>query len=155
MLTGAPTLSVSSSAILISTPTVDSIKNCTSKTDCGQFILGPPSVTITNTISTKFVVGTVYTLYFVCYNRVYKATKSSNLVKSYSFTFYQESCPTGQVLQNGNCVGSSTISNGTSTSTNSSSSGNVTNTTNTTIVTKGVFSKIQISLIVLFVLLLI
>jgi len=82
-------------------PTAASIKACTSTSTCGKVSLASPSVTIAGTASPAFTIGTSYTVYYACYNKIPNAQKSSSVYTAYTFT---AACPAGQTVSNGSCI---------------------------------------------------
>jgi hypothetical protein len=82
-------------------PTATNIQSCTSTTSCGKVVLQAPSVTISNTVTPAFTIGTAYTVWATCYNRVPGAQLASTVINVYSFT---PVCPTGKVVTNGACT---------------------------------------------------
>jgi hypothetical protein len=82
-------------------PSAVNIKGCTNTSTCGMVVLKSPSVTVTNTVSPAFTVGSSYTVWAVCYNQVPGAQLASNVFSVYVFT---PVCPTGQTVANGVCT---------------------------------------------------
>jgi len=81
-------------------PTAASIKGCTSTTNCGMWVLKAPGGTIEGTASPAFTVGTAYSVFFTCYNRVPGAQLASAVTTAYTFT---PVCPVGTELKEGAC----------------------------------------------------
>jgi hypothetical protein len=82
-------------------PTARSLKDCTSTSNCGKFVVQAPSVTVAGTVNPAFQVGTSHTLWAACYNNVPGAQLASEVKNVYTFT---PVCPTGQQVTGGVCT---------------------------------------------------
>ena len=82
-------------------PMVSEIKDCTSTSNCGKFLLIQPGASISNKVYPLWKMGLEYSIFFVCYNRVPNAFKASNIVNAFTFI---PSCPAGISILNGVCL---------------------------------------------------
>jgi len=82
--------------------TVQDIRNCTDRNNCGKFVLASPGVKISNVASPGFTVGRTYGVFTICYNQSQKAQFASEIFNSYKFV---PACPQNYILNNNkDCV---------------------------------------------------
>ena len=90
-----------------SAPSATGIKTCTSTTNCGSFILSTTPTTISNKSQPSFSIGSEYTIWAVCYNRIPNAQLASNILNLY---YFKPVCLNGQTVSNSTCIIPSTSS---------------------------------------------
>jgi hypothetical protein len=82
-------------------PTAATLKACTQTGNCGKFVVQAPSVTVAVTTNPAYQIGSSYTLWAACYNRVPGAQLAFAVKNVYTFT---PACPTGQQFSSGVCT---------------------------------------------------